>query len=316
MNAQILQNLKNKLEKSYNTFHNYDHHTLIRSLNNFWGLLQDKKTLNSILQKIDSESESASEKISSKIFNRSYSCANQRPEFENEKEQIEIAYIVIFSLMRDKTKIDFLQTIYGNDKYDENTCKFIEDFVEPLYNFVIESLDNNVVSLGVFQKYKQKCEWFLGEILQEKIQNHKEKINSRIEEQVLAPHLYEYLHNQGLEITSKEGQLGNGKYDFRGVDFIGEVKIFGDKDAIIQGFVEVLRHLDSANLSLGYLVIFNNAKKFLKTPESLQIHDKSIFVITVDIRGDKKTPSKDKVNSIEITVDEILTKWNSNNLNN
>ena len=45
-------------------------------------------------------------------------------------------------------------------------------------------------------------------------------------------------------------------------------------------------------------------------PESLQIQDKIIFVITVDIREDRKTPSKDDVNLPTITEDEILEKWN------
>ena len=57
------------------------------------------------------------------------------------------------------------------------------------------------------------------------------------------------------------------------------------------------------------MVIFNNAEKFLKTPESFQIQDKIIFVITVDIREDRKTPSKDEVNLVKITEDEILEKW-------
>lgn len=158
----------------------------------------------------------------------------------------------------------------------------------------------------------------MGETLQEKIEKYKEnydkknlnkiKKSYRVEEEVLAPHLYEYLHDQGLEIL-QESKIGNGRCDFLEKDFIGEVKIFGDKSAIIQGFVELLRHLEAKNLSLGYLVIFNNAIKFLEIPESLQINNKNIFIITVDIRKDKPTPSKDKVNLEEITETEILVKW-------
>ena len=326
MNAQILQNLKNKLQTRYEKVSSSKHSEITSNLLSFWEILQTEKVFLSVLEELEARI-LTEHKIffSEKLFNTA-SSYNSAAKVKTETEKIIYALLVLewlILLKKDKEFFDIFDFIYQNFSGSENRDKierFVENFVYPLYNFVIEKLDDNVVSLGIFQKYKEKCEWFLGEYLQEKIAKHKENYDKknpdkknksyRTEEQVLAPHLYEYLHDQGLEIIGKEGQLGNGKYDFRGVDFIGEVKIFGDKAAVIQGFVDLLRHLDDANLSLGYLVIFNNTKKFLKMPESFQINDKIIFVITVDIREDRKTPSKDKVNLPIITEDEILEKWN------
>ena len=328
MNAQILQNLKNKLRTKYEKVSSSKHSEITSNLLSFWSILQTEKVFISILEELKIKIlPEHNQFVSEKLFSNWSSSYHSAAKAKTETEKIIYAFLVIkifITCKKDDSQLEI--DIFGliDQKFSgggnvDKIERFVENFIDPIYNFVIEKLDDNVVSLGIFQRYKEKCEWFLGESLQEKIAKYKENYDKknpdkknksyRIEEQVLAPHLYEYLHDQGLEITGKEGQLGNGKYDFRGVDFIGEVKIFGDKAAVIQGFVELLRHLDDANLILGYLVIFNNAEKFLKTPESLQIQDKIIFVITVDIRENKKTPSKDSVNLPTITEDEILKKW-------
>ena len=43
MNAQILQNLKNKLEKRYQNVRTSDHQSLVNNLKKFWEILQSKE---------------------------------------------------------------------------------------------------------------------------------------------------------------------------------------------------------------------------------------------------------------------------------
>ena len=41
----------------------------------------------------------------------------------------------------------------------------------------------------------------------------------------------------------------------------------------------------------------------------MQINNKTIFIITIDIHKNKPTPSKDKTYFVEIKEEEILEKW-------
>jgi hypothetical protein len=97
----------------------------------------------------------------------------------------------------------------------------------------------------------------LREKLQNEIKNHE---NSKIEEQVLAPHLYEYLHDQGLDNLYEVKSGDNGRLDFRSnseqpYQFIGEIKIYNNSNKdIYTGYKEILRHLGSNGLQTGYLI--------------------------------------------------------------
>lgn len=163
MNAQILQNLKNKLRTRYENIVKSNIYTIDSKIVIFWEILQSKEIFIPILQKLVEgilPKSKLIEAMISDIYNHEYYSGS---EVKDEKEKLEIAYLMLKNISSKKQENKILieliliykcEMLNGISSID----RFIEDFVEPLYNFVIESLDNNAVSLGIFQRYKEKCE--------------------------------------------------------------------------------------------------------------------------------------------------------------
>jgi len=106
-----------------------------------------------------------------------------------------------------------------------NPSESAEDFhdllVEPLYEYIDEHLDDQRTLLHLLRRYKNKCEWFKREKLFKLWESDKQK-----GEQNLAQHLYEYLHDQGVNL-SIEPSSASGEVDLV-ADQHGEDRLVAD----------------------------------------------------------------------------------------
>jgi hypothetical protein len=303
MNIEFIQSLRYKLQKRYRKVNASDFNNFHIKLIHFWKFINEELIFKSLLEQLEAE---IPKTLKDMITN-----ANQKTIGENEKEDIQIAFLVLLEVAKVSIahRGDVHLNKYTQRSFAEKVNEFKEDYVQIIYEYLDEQLDSNVAVLGIIKRYKYKCEWFLREKLQNKIKNNQ---NSKIEEQVLAPHLYEYLHDQGLDNLYEVKSGDNGRLDFRSnleqpYQFIGEIKIYKDKkEDIYTGYKEILRHLGSNGLQTGYLIVFNNSNKLLEISPKIINQGKSIFIVLIDIRNEKQTPSNKKEKVVSITENDIL----------
>jgi hypothetical protein len=205
--------------------------------------------------------------------------------------------------------------------YEDPAClDFFRDcFVEPLYEYLDEQLDDQRALLALLRRYKHRCEWFRREALLALWQKDKAK-----GERALAEDLYEYLHDQGLEFAI-EPSSASGKPDLISAQvgderLIADAKVFKDgtgKSYLASGFHQIYQYTLDYNQPFGYLVIFKTCEDDLKFPMAdheqsipfLVHNNKTIFFVVIDICQHEATASKRGVlKTIEITEADLISK--------
>jgi hypothetical protein len=194
--------------------------------------------------------------------------------------------------------------------------------IEPLYEYIDEQLDDQRAILYLLNKYKHKCEWFKREYLLNKWDE-----NRATGEIILALHLYEYLHDQGLDFVIDPWSIV-GKPDLvcaqkNDEPFIADAKVYSDtkrKTDLINGFNQIYQYTKIYNESFGYLVIFNTTtddlnftvSKYEQQTPLVSYNGKTIFLFTIDISKIEKTASKaGKLKTVEISESDLISKINN-----
>ena len=193
-------------------------------------------------------------------------------------------------------------------------------FVEPLYEYIDEQLDDQRAILALLNRYKQKCEWFRRGHLYEKW-----KADTRRGEHNLARDLYEYLHDQGLEFHI-EPMSASGEVDIISAQesddpLLADAKIFNPerslgKEYLAKGVGQIYRYTVDYNKPFGYLIIYKTCADDLRLALTNQtaavpflIHNnKTIFLVVIDIYPHEKSASKrGALNPIEISENDLIS---------
>ena len=206
--------------------------------------------------------------------------------------------------------------IVGRRDYIET---FRLEYVEPLFDYIDEQIDDKRSTLALLKKYKHRCEWF-----------HRAELFARFKddtghgEKKLAHSLYEYLHDQGVQFHI-EPQSASGRIDLisaqSGRDrLVADAKLFNpgrgqDRGYIINGFRQVYEYTKDFNESFGYLVIFKTCEQDLAIPTQHQEsaipfithNNKTIFLMVIDIFDYPEPASKrGKLQAYEITPKQFV----------
>ena len=197
---------------------------------------------------------------------------------------------------------------------------FIARFVEPIYEFMDEALDDERSVLSHLIRYKQRSEWFeRGRLLK-----LSEDTDGHHREKVLKDDLHGYLHDQGLDVF-REVHSASGIADFASAStsdyqLIAEAKFFkGEKRQIIDGFNQAYIYACEHSRTAGYLVIFDTTEdgiRFLLSSQDgdfpyLVCNNKTIFLLTIDIADHARTASKrGQYAPIEISEQELIASTN------
>ncbi|MCF8242662.1 MAG: hypothetical protein K9J16_14890 [Melioribacteraceae bacterium] len=316
MDKSYIQNLRYKLQKRYRKLNSAETEYFPIALSQFWKYLMSYPVYVGILDYLEKRS-SKSIKDAKKILNGEDVLFG-----EDENESVNLAYLVIKkSLELNDPNIYFQMSMaYSNVGKASEALEFWKDiFLEPLYEFIDEELDDQKAILALLNRYKRKCEWFQ----KEKLYRLWEE-NTLKGEKILAKDLYEYLYDQGIDFFI-EPSSGSGEVDLisaqEGDDpILADVKIFNpnkskDKSYICNGFNQVYTYTLDYNEFSGYLVIFKTceedlkfslANKELSTPFVLH-NNKAIFLITIDIFPNPKSASKrGTLKTIEITEKDLI----------
>jgi hypothetical protein len=202
---------------------------------------------------------------------------------------------------------------------DTHVDVFRAVYVEPLFDYIGEQIDDKRVLLFLLRKYKHRCEWFHRTDLLAKC-----KENTRIGEGSLALDLYEYLHDQGVQFYI-EPKSASGRIDListqSGKDrLVADVKIFTpdrgqNVSYIIKGFRQLYDYARDYNEPFGYLAIFKTCDQDLCIDTANQesavpfvtYNNKTIFFLVIDLCEYEVSASKrGKLMAHEITMGALI----------
>jgi len=301
MNNEYVQNLRYKLQKRVRRLNSTGFNTFHSAICIFWKFLHSHPILQGIcddLQLRVADAGDSARKI----------CEEQESLLaENELEQAAMSYCVIkWCVASGKPDSEVkVGGLYENDrKLNETIRAFRDQFLEPLYEYIDEQLDDQRAVLALLRRYKHKCEWFAREAIYGRW-----KDDTQWGERGLAQHLYEYLHDQGVEFHI-EPRSASGEADLIAMQktedpLIADAKIFDPdrskgKAYIAKGFAQVYRYTVDFNEPFGYLIVYLTGKTDLKftVKERAQAtpfvvyNNKTIFLLTIDVYPHEESASK------------------------
>lgn len=163
-------------------------------------------------------------------------------------------------------------------------------YVEPLFDYLGEALEDGNVVLATLARYKHKVEWYRRAQVLSLYQS-----DTTRGEALLKRHMFEFLFDEGLsfqvEPTSASGEPDVVSLE-SGQPFIGDAKVFNGANPgqIKKGFHQVHRYCSDYNEATGYLIVFNVSEKQLTVdlPSSggiprFEYSHKTIFLVSIDI---------------------------------
>lgn len=314
MKYEYVQNLRYKLQKRVRRVLSADCRVYHHALRQFWGFVNDESVLAGILHILECERGRVENEVAA-IMNK------QAIVFGTEKDQILASYLLIKLCVESDDRIEgiIVQPYNRSTNMNDAVDVFGKLFVEPLYEYLDEQLDDKGAILSLLRRYKHKCEWFQRDNLLRLWQNNTQK-----GEKLLASSLYEYLHDQGLDFKIEPSSI-SGEVDLIADQhsddpLIADVKIFNpDKSKgvsyICSGFRQVYQYTLDYNEAFGYLVIFNTSATDLRFAlrdssqnTSFIIHNgKTIFFLIIDISEYEKSASKrGQLKTITITEEQLI----------
>lgn len=320
MYAGYIQNLRYKLDKRVKRLKSTDWHAFHFSLKQFWGFLKSYPIFMGILEDLERSCpymESDSEKIVREF---------KVIQVDDELKNAALSYFVIKKCCEEpSTQVEMkIGATYLNEgirNNNENVMleQFKVSFLDSLYDYLDEAIDDQRAMLDFLTRYKHKCEWFQRDNLYELWSS-----NTSRGENSLAYCLYEYLHDQGLEFfiepSSVKGRIDMISLQKKDDPLLVEIKIFSPEKRkgtsyIAKGFNQIYQYTLKFNKPFGYLVIYNVSGKDLrfglnKVEQSFSFimhNNKTIFFIIIDIFPHEKPPSKrGLLETIDITEENLI----------
>lgn len=326
MNTNIVQQLRYKLQKRVRKVNSAGFQTFHFSLKRFWTFLHNNDVFIGMLDQASRLVDAA--KVDAQRILKWESLHG-----ENEDEEVCLAYWVLRSCVENNDpdlEIRIAHSYSHSSKHDEALEHFKDTFVEPLYEYIDEQLDDQRAVLGLLRRYKHYCEWFrraeLSNIYAEEKARRVESGKKSRGEKQLALHLYEFLHLQGLSFSIEPSSV-SGEADLISAQdatdpLIADVKVFDpasgkNKAYLLSGFHQVYQYTLDYNEPFGYLVIFKLCEEGLAISSSQQeqassfvtFNGKTIFFVVVDTYAHDKTASqRGKLKSYVIAEQEFITQ--------
>jgi hypothetical protein len=321
MNSEYVQNLRYKLQKRVRKLNSTGYEVFHYALRRFWKFLHSQPVFVGILEDLERRCPEAAQ-TADQIVN-----SHEGLVCDDELENAAVALAVIrLCVESDQDAVEIhIGQVYGRmDRHNDSVDGFRDMFLETLYEYLDEHLDDQRAMLALLRRYKHKCEWFQRETLYRLWRENTQKGEKR-----LALHLYEYLHDQGIDFSIEASSI-SGEADLiaaqRSDDpLIADAKIFDPekgkgKHYLASGFHQVYRYTLDYNEPFGYLVVFKTCAQDVRWALSSQeqstpfvvINNKTIFILTIDIHPYEVPASKrGPLKVAEITEQDLIREVES-----
>ncbi len=318
MDTNVLQTLRYKLQKRLKRVRTADfqlfHSVIVQTML----FLRENPVVRGILDDLERRVPSA-EADSEQLMNASLISG------ETEIEQVALAYALLKRTVAAEGDPELhIGTHFGHtSKYAEGAQTFAEMFVEPLFDYIDEQIDDRRTVLGLLLKYKHHVEWFRRDDLRKRFE-----ADTQRGEKWLAQDLYAYLHDQGVEFSIEPTSI-SGEADLisaqQGADrLIADVKIFDPARSkgiayLCSGFNQIYQYAKDYNDPFGYMVIFKTCAEDLSVNARDQEgsipyfthNNKTIFVLVIDIFDYPTSASKrGHLKSYELLEQDLIRTVN------
>ncbi|AFZ16697.1 hypothetical protein [Allocoleopsis franciscana] len=314
MQSQIIQNLRQKLNKRVQRLNTEKINAFLITLQRFWLFFDSQPIYVCIMDALVTQYPDL-DNITERIFQGEGLLG------ESEEEASAIGYSVLRRLSNPTyaPQISRIGQILGGHADSDNIPAIIRsNFLDPFYEYIDEQLDDQKLILIFLIRYKYRTEWFHRDQLL-----NLTKSDSRKAEKSLALNFYSYLHDQGLDFTIEPSSI-SGEIDLiaaQGTEdpLLADAKIFDGnargKRYIRKAFNQIYTYTQQYNEPFGYLVIFKVTDKDLcfalsnKTSNVpvVTYNHKSIFLITIDIHENPKPVSqRNPLNAVIISEEELI----------
>lgn len=315
MDGDYIQNLRYKLQKRVRRVNSCDWQVFHFVLKQFWGFLNSQPIFVGMLQELEARTQSIVDEVE-KIFSSRNAIV-----FDSEEENAAASYLVIRRCAEsDNQKIEItIAHNYRTERMHSDALEAFRDvFIEPLYEYLDENLDDSGFILALLRKYKHKAEWFQRKTLYDLWADDTQR-----GEKILALDLYEYLYDRGVEFsiepTSASGEVDLVAAQASPEPLIADAKIFNPQKGkgltyIAKGFRQIYTYTLDYNEPVGYLVIFKTCEEDLKlsfanqsqSTNFVQHNNKTIFFLAIDIFPYNTSASKrGKLEYLELTEDDL-----------
>jgi hypothetical protein len=243
---------------------------------------------------------------------------NVRVYGETGEESATIGYLNWRAFSSQNIEHGFYSHGLHSDDFSEAAGVYKDWYVEPLFDYLDETLDDSNIILAMLIRYKQKVEWYRRTEVLELYEGDTSKGEKNVKQ-----HMFEFLFDQGLPFHV-EPATASGEPDVVSLHdsehhFIGEVKIFDAesraRSSVKKAFYQAYRYCLDYNEPLAYLIVFNVSKRQLRVeiPSDLdgvprfEYNHKTIFLIVIDIHEHEGTASTLGVaETVTITLAELV----------
>ena len=317
MDPHFVQTLRYKLQRRIRRLSGVDWHNFGSTLKQVWPFIHNSELFMGLLEPVLQQRPGAEEKASKVL-------AREGLTGEDELEAVAIAFHVLQKTVSADNPNDIAVTVgldfvQGRDTDGSDFVDaFREQFVEPLYEYLDEQLDDQGAICALLVRYKRRCEWFGRDELRGLLAD-----SSRGEKR-LATDLYRYLHDQGMDFHI-EPSSASGEVDLlasqTGDDrLVLDAKIFDPdrskgKSYLVSAFNQIYTYARDHNESAGYLAIYQATPReprftFARSDSIfpyLEHNGKIIYFIVIDIAEYEASASKrGQAQVIEITQDDLI----------
>ncbi|MGA8830925.1 MAG: hypothetical protein ACLQT6_12780 [Desulfomonilaceae bacterium] len=327
MNRTLIQTFRERLHRRFSALEGCDPFVFHWRLCQFWEFIQGTDIIRSILSELESIAPDQLERVTNLADGKlPY---GQFESFRSECEQRSFAFQLLKRVVAveprssdTQNEIAIGRRYTGTGGSQSSKSAFCKEFVEPVFRFIDERLDNQNILLHLLKRYKHVCEWFRQEELLESFLKQKDD-RTRKGEYYLALNLYEFLYLSGLEFHI-EPRSDSGRIDLISEQIgpnrlLVEVKIFdGNKSYISKGLSQLFDYTTSYNEPFGVLVIFDTSDTGLCCATDLsenpfnviRFHDKTLYILVIDLVKRGAASKRGKLKQIVMEREDFVIELN------
>jgi len=314
--VSLLQDLRYKLQKRVQRLSSAPFDGIRTELVRFFEFFDANPTLRAVARELTAKFPRIGEELDAAFAKR------QTLEGSTEDEHAAIGLNILRRVAVSTEQIPFLSFVPKARDFHKALDHFRDRYLDPFYEYVDEHIEERNLVLSELLRFKHLAEWFRRDELWSRW-----KSQTRSGERALAFAVYEFLYEQGvdfhIEPSSVSGEVDMVSAQHSLTPLVADVKIYDPKSShgstyIRRGFYQVYRYLHDFNQPIGYLVVFKGSDRLLvfsgatnnaEQVPYLTIHDKTIFLIQIDIfpheepASKRGVPEEDVISEADVAAD-------------
>jgi len=240
-----------------------------------------------------------------------------------EDEAVFKFYFIEYLLAKpNSTIMGWLPSLVGGHTYSENISNYVEEFIDPIVNFLADQLDESSSMLYLIERYKLRSEWFFKEQLTKAYRG-----KSSGGEAVLDKDLRLFLFDQGVEYPFSTPHSASGRADVISMlhtddPLVMEIKVYDESkgykhNRIISGFSQIVKYANDYHKNVGYLVVFvldavnfeiQGIEAEKGWPNRILFEGKTYYIVFINLNADVTGSKAGIIRKEVLTLSDLTTE--------